>query len=259
MKIQIKHNGIDYKCDLSKPLDISIPLGYVKCFHAPDVVMDPFQSEDFIGSVGSGSPVNFFNVSFNPHGNGTHTESLGHITLQRESINQCLEQYHFIAQVMTVELAKTEDEDFVILAEQIEQQISGHIPPALILRTLPNDDIKLVTDYSGTNPPYLSKAAMELIVQHGVEHLLVDLPSVDREEDGGLLTNHRLFWKVQLDTADEKSRHTSTITELVYVSSEIKDGLYLINMQIPSIELDAAPSKPVLYELLETTQQEKKL
>lgn len=249
MEIQIQHNKKDYKCDLSKPLDISIPIGKVKCFYAPDVVAKPYESGDFIGSVQSGAPVNFFNVSFNPHGNGTHTESLGHITLQQESINQCLQRYHFIAQVITVNLTKTKDEDFIVSASEIKNNIVGQLPPALVLRTLPNTEVKLITDYSGTNPPYLSKEAMELIVEHNVEHLLLDLPSVDREEDGGMLINHRLFWNVQFDRADEKSRNSATITELIYVPSEIEDGLYLINLQVPSLELDAAPSKPVLYKL----------
>lgn len=36
---------------------------------------------------------------------------------------------------------------------------------------------------------------MEFIVQKGFKHILVDFPSVDREEDEGRLLAHRAFWK----------------------------------------------------------------
>jgi len=33
------------------------------------------------------------------------------------------------------------------------------------------------------------------------------------------------------------------------VNNSIKDGLYLLNLQIASFEIDVSPSKPVLYAL----------
>ena len=47
----------------------------------------------------------------------------------------------------------------------------------------------------------------------------------------------------------EAGRDECTITELIYVPNEIKDGLYLLQIQIASLEIDASPSKPVLYEI----------
>ena len=40
-----------------------------------------------------------------------------------------------------------------------------------------------------------------------------------------------------------------TITELIYVPDDIPDGLYLLNLQIASFEIDVSPSKPVLYQI----------
>ena len=77
----------------------------------------------------------------------------------------------------------------------------------------------------------------------GVEHLLIDLPSVDREEDGGKLLAHKAFWNYPKNT-----RLQATITELVYVPSRIEDGFYFLNLQPASFENDAAPCKPVLYK-----------
>jgi len=56
---------------------------------------------------------------------------------------------------------------------------------------------------------------------------------------------HRAFWQFP-----DAIRDTATITELVYVPDSIADGLYLLNIQIASFELDASPSKPVLYRLV---------
>ena len=44
-------------------------------------------------------------------------------------------------------------------------------------------------------------------------------------------------------------RADATITELIYVDGAILDGSYLLNLQIASFELDASPSKPVLYKV----------
>ena len=71
----------------------------------------------------------------------------------------------------------------------------------------------------------------------------MDIPSVDREEDYGLLLAHRSFWK------QERSQDC-TITELIYVPDSLKDGLYLLFLQTPAMELDAVPSKPILYPLM---------
>jgi len=114
---------------------------------------------------------------------------------------------------------------------------------------MPNPATKCYRDYSGTNPPYLSTDAMKYIVGIEVKHLLLDLPSVDREKDEGRLINHRLFWQVSDKEATSISRNNCTITELIYVPNDIADGLYLLNLQVPSINLDAVPSKPILYRL----------
>ena len=249
MIIQLNYNNHSYHCDLTQPLDIAIPMGQVKCFYATDFKASPYTAGAFIGAVKSGAPVNFFDVQLSPHGNGTHTECLGHITTKQESINDQLKQFHFIAQLISVPLLKKIDGDQIITKVALQAAYAYQLPEAIIIRTLPNNSSKLTTDYSGTNPPYLEHAAMEYLVNNKVKHLLLDLPSVDREEDEGQLLNHRQFWKVTGKIALKESRKNCTITEMIYVPNEIEDGLYLLNIQIPAMPLDAAPSKPVLYKL----------
>jgi arylformamidase len=79
--------------------------------------------------------------------------------------------------------------------------------------------------------------------------LLVDLPSIDRLFDEGKLLNHRIFWNVEEGSREvnHQTRMSSTITELIYVRDEVPDGDYLLNLQIPPFESDAAPSRPLLF------------
>ncbi len=62
-----------------------------------------------------------------------------------------------------------------------------------------------------------------------IEHLLIDLPSVDRESDGGKLEFHHAFWGVPNDPQFHK-----TITELIFVPNHIPDGDYILNLQTVS-------------------------
>lgn len=249
MYTTVQYAGRAYRADLAHPLDISIPLSEgldaVNCFHAPLMEVSPVVAGSFIGSTRQGGPLNFLNVKLNPHGNGTHTECVGHIATEVYTINQCLKRFHFPARLLSLFPTKTEAGDRVIFRAQLEELLHGQPPtPALVLRTLPNDSFKLRANYSGANPPYLHHEAISYLVALGVEHLLLDLPSVDREEDGGLLLGHRAFWQYP-----EAPRKHCTISELIYVNNFIEDGLYLLNLQIASFEIDASPSKPVLYPL----------
>lgn len=248
MIIEFKHQGATYQADLSQPIDISIPLieglDTVNCFYAPPLETNPVIAGDFIGSTLQGGPVNFLNVKINPHGNGTHTECVGHIAKEKYTINQGLRNFHFVAKLISLFPVKLENGDRVILQTQLEELLKGQKTEVLIIRTLPNDELKLKTNYSGTNPPYFDEKAITYLVQLGVKHLLVDLPSVDREEDGGQLAAHKAFWRYP-----DKIRKDCTITELIYINPTIKDGTYLLNMMINSFEIDVSPSKPVIYHM----------
>lgn len=251
MEAVIEISGKSYRVNLNQALDISIPLRAgaetVNCFYAPLLDISPVVMGDFTGSVDKGSPVNFMNVRLNPHGNGTHTECVGHISREAFSLNQCLKNFHFLAKLDTIWPEKLENGDRVIRASQLAQTIGLDQAEALVLRTAPNENGKLLRHYSGTNPPYLEPEAVELLVEAGVRHLLVDLPSVDREEDGGRLAAHKAWWRYP--GTEAAGRLGATITELVYVPDHLPDGWYLLNLQITSLEMDASPSKPVLYFL----------
>ena len=249
MKAKIQN----FEIDLSKPLDISIPLTNTDAnpiaWYLEKPIMEPVVFGDWIGKISEGSSTNFNNISFNPHGHGTHTECLGHITKEFYSINTCLKQFFFFAKLISVQ-PELQHDDLVISKIQIENALNGSSPEALVIRTVPNNSDKLSKKYSNTNPPYLSEDAAIFIRENGIQHLLIDLPSVDKEEDGGELLAHKAFWNVKnVNELNSDARLDCTITEMIFVPNQILDGSYMLNLQIASFENDASPSKPILYQV----------
>ena len=247
MKTVITINTIKYTIDLSKPLDISMPIRGSKdnanAWYIDEPKIEPAQIDEWTASVKEGASINFNNIQFNPHAHGTHTECVGHITEKFYSINKCLKTFFFRAEVITVAPEKT-DEDYVISKSQLKFLLKQRKPEALVIRTMPNTKDKLSRKYSNTNWPYLTEDAAEFIKKIGVQHLLVDLPSVDKEKDDGKLLAHKAFWDV-----NGKIRKNATITEFIYVKNKIEDGKYILNLQIAPFENDATPSKPILYKI----------
>ena len=245
------------KVDLSKPIDISIPLTNTDenpiAWYIEKPVITPVKFDEWVGKVSSGmSSTNFNNILFNPHGHGTHTECLGHITHDFYSVNQALKQFFFLAELISV-TPEEQEGDFVITKNQVVQALNGKTPEAIIIRTLPNNASKLSKKYSHTNPPYLAEDAARFICESEIQHLLIDLPSVDKEKDEGKLLAHKAFWNVtDVKNLNKEARLNATITEMIYVKDVVKDGSYLLNLQIASFENDASPSKPVLYALTDS-------
>ena len=255
MKASITSNNQTFEVDFSNPIDISITLTNTDenpiAWYIEKPEIEPVRFGDWIGKVSEGSSsTNFNNIFFNPHGHGTHTECLGHITKEFYSINDTLKTFFFTAELVSV-TPEIQGEDLVITKNHIEKFLEGKSPEAIVIRTLPNLNEKLSRKYSNTNPPYLDENAAIFLRESRVKHLLIDLPSVDKEKDEGKLLAHKAFWNVKnVNVLNEDARLDATITELIYVKDEISDGSYLLNLQIASFENDASPSKPVLYEIL---------
>jgi kynurenine formamidase len=251
MNIQVDLSGKQYTTNLDSPIDISLPIkngdDNPNCFWAEPVKISTIIVGDFVGSVAKGGTTNYQRLSMTPHGNGTHTECYGHISADPDAtIDQCLNKYHFIAALISVPLTTTNNGDQIVTFEDFIGEIHHENLDSIIIRTLPNTSSKKNRKYSGTNPPYLDPKIAQYYVDKGIDHLLIDLPSVDRELDEGRLAAHKTFWQTEGNV-----RKSATITELIYIEEDIADGLYLLNIQIPSMVLDAVPSKPLLYPLKE--------
>ena len=260
MKLTLEKDGRRYSFQTEKGMDLSISMNPngPRAWYVEPMRIEPVRTEQFLGSVAEGGAVNFRDVYFNPHGHGTHTENVGHIIDTDVPVVKSVDSSHYFAKLVTVVLMRQDatqgvsqgasqgasQGDWVINEESLlgmDLKVE-----ALIIRTKPNDHSKVQRQYSGTNFPYLTISAMQRIVDAGVQHLLIDLPSVDREEDGGELAAHHLFWNVPVEPNFQK-----TITELIYIPNEIADGMYVLNLQVSNFANDAAPSRPMLFDLVE--------
>ena len=244
MEIQIQVQGKFYKVDTAESFDCAIPVASsgVTAWGVAPASIGPHREGNFIGSVKQGSAVNFNDISFNPHAHGTHTETLGHISEKVYSIRERFPLPLMPVQLITVEPSSI-GEDLVVALASLKNALPEPHVPALMIRT--HHDVPQIQNWSGTNPPYLDFKAAQWLAKSGVQHLLLDLPSVDREEDGGALAAHKAFWGLP-----EAPRMHATITELISVPDELEDGLYLLNLQVAALDNDASPSRPLLFRLI---------
>lgn len=270
MDMRVTVAGKPYRVRLDRPVSLAIPLDFhgpqPNFFGAPQATATPLEMEGFVGDTRQGGSCNVAEIRLIPHCNGTHTETVGHIVHETIPIAEVLPQTLFPARLVTLtpcRAGETQDtyrplkqpEDWLITRASLEKSLRDVAHDELkvvLVRTLPNDESKKTRRYGQSyQPPFFSVEAIGYLIEHGVEHLLVDLPSLDRMHDGGLLTVHHLFWNVP-EQSHELARQTyafKTVTEMIFVPDHIPDGLYLLNLQIPAFLSDAAPCRPVIYPL----------
>ena len=142
--------------------------------------------------------------------------------------------------------------DLLITGSAIEKAWPAALPfapRALIVRTLPNPGLKRARDYRSEPAAFLSLPAAGMLVARGIEHLVLDVPSADRADDGGHLRAHREFFGLPAGSVALAAvrRPQCTITELAYIDDAVADGAYLLSLQLPALGGDALPSRPLLY------------
>jgi kynurenine formamidase len=222
------------------------------------------RSGAFVGDTRAGGSCNSELVSLAPHCNGTHTECVGHVTDERVSVTEAVRGGMSLALLVSVAptTAAESDEgsdpppaptDRLITARALGEAIGTHLglpAQAIIVRTLPNSLERMSHSYGGPSPaPFLTREAAALLVEAGIDHLVLDVPSADRADDHGRLTAHRVFFGLPAGSrhAPAAARPHASITELAFVAPTIRDGWYLLDLQIPAFMSDAAPSRPILY------------
>ncbi len=258
--------GQRWKADLRRGTSLAIPLTFAgpqpSCFGAPPAERVPWEVSGFVGSTNSGGSCNVDSVQLIPHCNGTHTESVGHILHEPVPVHHVAPRRLLFAQLLSLSPERLDacgetysdfalSTDLVLSARLLQETLWPGIE-ALLIRSLPNPTSKLVRDWSQSGPaPYLSLDAVDTIVARGIEHLLLDLPSLDRGEDGGLLAAHHRFWNVVPGAREATSaaRRQATVSELLFIPDSIVDGLYLLDLQVAPWLTDAAPSNPLVFPL----------
>ena len=249
MITKIDYEDNTYVIDFDSGIDLSINSrfnGESPMFYgAQQPTANPQISDGFIGDLKKGGSCNVPVVSLNVHCTGTHTESISHVFDSNDMITDACPRNFIPACIISVEPEKASlinetyhfdmSNDMVISKQALEQKLDKSYD-AMIIRTHPNDISKISRNYDDHPAPFFTNDAMEYINQLKVKHLLVDMPSVDKADDGGLLGNHKIFFK-----------QGRTISELLYVPNELLDGFGFLQIQIPNWNLDSAPSRPIFY------------
>ena len=271
--LEFTAGGQRWQARLEAPVDLAIPLLFdggpqPRFFVDTPARSEPLQLDGFTGSVASGASCNCAVQTLAPHCHGTHTECVGHVTLGPVTIADLTPVAPCLALVLSVQpqalgevdaqasAGAADAADRVIRREALEAAARAweSVPfTAAVVRTLPNDTSKLGRAYSGSPSPapYFLPDAMQWLVERGVTSVVVDLPSLDRADDGGRLAAHRVYWGLPAGSRDASraTRGHALVTELAFVPDAVRDGLYLLDLQVPAFGADAAPSRPVLYPL----------
>jgi kynurenine formamidase len=254
LKAIVSLGGSDWETDLDHPVCLAIETRFAGegplCFGAPPAGARPLAVPGFTGSVAAGASCNCSTLTLTPHCNGTHTECVGHLTTQP------LDAIRVVPAGLIPALVATVDPDPGGLITPRLLEAAWRHPPrwntaprALVMRTLPNDEAKRRRDYTGRATPHFTADAAQWLVDRGIEHLIVDLPSIDRMSDEGRLAAHRVFFGLPAAATDLAlaARTDCTVTELAYVPDAVTDGAYLLQLQVPALAGDAVPSRPLLY------------
>lgn len=265
LSARVDINETPYLLDLSNGIDISLPVRFdglsFRAFGATPASCEPYEAGGQALVVERGAGCNCPVFRFSAHLHGTHTECVGHITRHPYILQELAGGSGWQSALLVSVIPETveddresyqpalEREDRLITREALESCVGTARPDALVIRTVPNDRAKLSRDYGEEAPPFFSNEAMAYICELGVKSLLVDLPSVDRLSDEGMLSNHHIFWGMEQGSHQVSEPSSKTITELIYVPDELKDGLYALDLSVSNILSDAAPSRPILYRL----------
>ncbi len=271
--LEFTAGGRRWRADVTAPADLAIVLEFngaqPSFFVETPASSEPLRIGGFTGSVANGASCNCAVHSLAPHCHGTHTECIGHVTRSPVTIASLTPVAPCVALVVSVRPeplgaaaaalpgGHAAADDLVIRRGALAAAASAWLDApctAVVIRTLPNGADKRHRAYSGSPSPapYFLPEAMRWLVERGVNSLVVDLPSLDRADDGGRLAAHREYWGLPpgSDDAAQATRGQALVTELAYVPDSVADGLYLLDLQVPAFGSDAAPSRPVLYPLL---------
>lgn len=269
--IELTLGGVRFRAHPERAASLAIPVGFdgggVTAFGAGPAARQAVSGPGFVGDTARGGSCNVGELHLIPHCHGTHTECVGHLVDDRISVDAVLRGGLFPATLVSVapepaaghpeaDAAVAAPGDRLVSARALSAALglrAGAAPDpfhrALVIRTLPNSTAKLAARYDGAAPPpYLTAAAGALLAELGCDHVIVDLPSLDRMADGGKLAAHRAFFGLPAGSralAAARRPH-ATITELAFAADEVADGRWLLDLQLAPFTADAAPSRPLL-------------
>jgi kynurenine formamidase len=272
--VEIGGHRFDY--DAARPVSLALPLdfhgGDPRWFGAPEARSEPLVAGGFSGRVASGASCNASTLRLTPHCNGTHTECAGHLVIEPLAARDVVPPGLLAALLLDIEPEAGDREasrpapqpgDLLFTRAALAAAWPGPLlaagavlpvaPRALVLRTTGTPGRATAAGRTpSAMPPYLSVPAAEFLVERGIEHLVVEPPSLDRLDDGGELAAHRVFFGLppRSRALAEAARAHCTVTELARVPPTLHAGFGLLSLQVPALGGDAVPSRPLWHAVL---------
>lgn len=212
--------------------------------------------------VRAGASVNCDGLYLHPHGDGSHLECAAHILSEDDPRASAAKAVlaaapplwcGLLVDVGAVPLGETGEtyagthapDDAVITAAALgpalaaaRQRAPGLHCDALLVRVQPvpvEDDV----DFSGRNPPYPTDQAAALLAASEARLLVLDLPSLDREDDGGTTPNHRAWWGLRPGLSARLDR---LVLELARLPAELVAGPVAVVLGAAPLRSDAVPA-----------------
>jgi kynurenine formamidase len=274
MDLRLHHGSAVFAVDVDGARDLSVPVRFDddagRAFQLGPARTAAVAGGGFVGDVRRGGSCNCETHTLTPHGDGTHTEGPGHLLASRLPVQ--VPAPLVVAALVRVTpraLADSDDlvagnhrgDDLVVDRAALEDALSaidrrGLSPTAIVVATA-SGALRRTQRFSGTNPPYFTHDAALFCRQQGFDHVVVDLPSLDREDDGGLLSAHRAFFDLPPGAKDvDVVPAPRTVTELAAIDDDIAPGVHGLLLQVAPIVADAAPSRPLLCPLVAVTAPE---
>src|SRR4051794_40410675 len=212
MQAELSYGGQKVRAALDRGVSLAIAVEFgaagPRHFGVGAPESRPFAVGNFSGSVATGASANCSTLTLTPHCQMTHTESVAHLTREAGDAWRVVPRGLLPAVGVSVipEPARESSEstdpqpwgtDVLISRRRLRAAwpMTRMVDPvAAVIRTLPNDAAKRSRDYTDLVPPYLTREAVEWLIEKRIEHLVLDVPSLDRTHDEGRMIGHRLFF-----------------------------------------------------------------
>lgn len=225
--IAIEVGGILKKIDCSNPVPVyAAPSSLTPwtCFG-----IAPFRKESLY-SADLNSGCNCSVLTYCPHAHGTHIETSAHISSVGLDPREVCKALKPLIPAILIEYTELQD------ARGLDHIRAVCIRFGVMCKLFSEG----IFDFTGTNPPCLLPEEIALIQNRfpSMQVLLVDLPSVDPESDGGALRAHRQFFSKAASIG---------IVELCLLPEALPACEYALSLNIAYLEGDATPCSPVLY------------
>ncbi|MDH5404684.1 MAG: cyclase family protein [Candidatus Heimdallarchaeota archaeon] len=211
-------------------------------FYLPPFQISTFEVKNiFVGDILRGGSCNVTIHNYSPH-NLTHLETSLHIVDNGIPVS-AIPNKHLNGILYLIDLTKTYDQDDECIKwDDISEQITNLHPSVtfIALKTY-SSTLDQFHDFSGEDPLFLDPFAAKMIhdlKNNKINGLILDLPSIDKETDGGKLLAHRNFLGLPREGIKSTVEEFRFIVELAYFEN-LQQGYYYLNITPPKIDDNA--------------------